>query len=69
MTAIAQMLTAEEFASLLTVGNAPANSPVTAIPADHSARLMALGYLVDRAGQLCMTTQGRIRIYAGQLAD
>jgi hypothetical protein len=62
----AQMLTPEEFASLLTVGNTPAvNCPPEVIPAEHSARLIALGYMVDLAGRLRMTTPGRIRIYAG----
>jgi hypothetical protein len=66
----AQMLTPEEFASLLTVGNTPAvNCPPEVIPAEHSARLIALGYMVDLAGRLRMTTPGRIRIYAGQLAS
>ena len=64
----AQMLTNEEFASLLTVGNAPVNCSTPTIPAAHSARLIALGYMVDLAGKLRMTTPGRIRIYAGQLA-
>jgi hypothetical protein len=64
----AQMLTTEEFASLLTVGEAPENRSPPAIPAAHSARLIALGYMVDRAGRLRMTAPGRIRIYAGQLA-
>ena len=64
----AQMLTTEEFASLLTVGNAPVNSSALTIPAAHSARLIALGYMVDLAGKLRMTTPGRFRIYAGQLA-
>src|SRR5947207_4581773 len=58
----AQMLTPEEFASLLTVGNAPENSSASAIPAAHSARLIALGYMVDLAGELRMTTPGRIHI-------
>jgi hypothetical protein len=40
----AQMLTTEEFASLLTVGNAPVNRSAPAIPAAHSARLIALGF-------------------------
>ena len=65
----AQMLTTEEFVSLLTVGNAPVNSSAPAIPAAHSARLIALGYMVDLAGRLRMTTPGRIRIYAGHLVD
>ena len=64
----AQMLTTEEFVSLLTVCNAAINSSASAIPAAHSARLIALGYMVDLAGELRMTTPGRIRIYAGQLA-
>jgi hypothetical protein len=65
----AKILTDEEFASLLAVGNAAVNSPAPAIPAAHSARLIALGYMVHLAGRLRMTTPGRIRIYAGQLAD
>ena len=64
----AQMLTSEECASLLAVGNAPVNSSAPAIPAAHSARLIALGYMVDLAGRLRMTTPGRIRICAGHLA-
>jgi hypothetical protein len=64
----AQILTTEEFSSLLSVGNARANSSAPMIPAAHRARLIALGYMVDLAGQLRMTTPGRIRIYAGHLA-
>jgi hypothetical protein len=63
------MLTVEEFASLLTVGNARIFSVAPTIPAEHSARLIALGYMVDLEGKLRMTTPGRIRIYAGQLAN
>ena len=59
------MLTSEEFTSLLTVGNTPVNGRVPVIPAEHSARLIALGYMVDLAGRLRMTTPGRIRIAAG----
>jgi hypothetical protein len=62
------MLTTEEFASLLTVGNSWRNRLAPAIPAAHSARLIALGYMVDLEGRLRMTTPGRMRIYAGQLA-
>jgi hypothetical protein len=62
-------LTREEFASLLTVGNTPVKGPAPVIPAAHSARLIALGYMVDLAGRLRMTTPGRIRMYAGQLAS
>jgi hypothetical protein len=66
MASEAQMLTSEEF----TVGSTPAvNGPPAVIPAEHSARLIALGYMVDLAGRLRMTTPGRIRIYAGQLAS
>lgn len=64
-----EKLTREEFASLLTVGNAFVRSSPPAIPAEHSARLIALGYMVHVEGRLRITTPGRIRIYAGQLAE
>ena len=65
----APILTPEEFASLLLVGNTSAvTRPPAVIPAQHSARLISLGYMVDIEGRLRMTTPGRIRIYAGQLA-
>jgi hypothetical protein len=32
------------------------------IPSDHSARLIALGYMADLSGRLRMTTSGRRRI-------
>lgn len=57
MASEADMLTNEEFASLLTVGNAAVNSSAPMIPAAHRARLIALGYMVDLAGRLRMTTQ------------
>jgi hypothetical protein len=64
----AEVLTPEEFASLLLVGNTPATTrPPAVIPPEHSVRLTALGYVVDIDGRLRMTTPGRIRI-AGQLA-
>ena len=64
-----EMLTSEEFASLLTVGSTSAvTSPPAVIPAKDSVRLVALGYMVDIAGRLRMTTHGRMRINAGQLA-
>jgi hypothetical protein len=70
MASAAKTLTHEEFASLLTVGNTSAvTDPPAVIPADHRDRLIALGYMTDLAGRLRMTTPGRIRIYAGQLAD
>ena len=53
-----EMLTSEEFASLLTVGSTSAvTSPPAAIPAEHSVRLIALGYMLDVAGRLRMTTR------------
>jgi hypothetical protein len=69
MASKATMLTSEEFGSLLAVGNMPVHGPAPAIPAAHSARLIALGYMVDLAGRLRMTTPGRFRMYAGQLAN
>ena len=62
-------LTDEEFTSLLTIGNTPVNGSPPAIPAAHSVRLIALGYMADIAGRLRMTTPGRFRIYAGQLVN
>jgi hypothetical protein len=61
-----EMLTREEFASLLTVGNTCAVlEPPPIIPAEHSARLIALGYMADLYGRLRMTASGRSRIAAG----
>jgi hypothetical protein len=58
-----EMLTREEFASLFTVGNTSAVlDPPAAIPTEHSARLIALGYMVALAGRLRMTTPGRLRM-------
>jgi hypothetical protein len=62
----AKLLTREEFASLLTVGNTCAVlEPPAVIPAEHSARLIELGYMADLAGRLRMTTPGRQRIAVG----
>jgi hypothetical protein len=61
----AKELTFREFASLLAVGNAEVHGPASAIPAEHSARLIALGYMADLEGRLRMTTPGRVRIAAG----
>jgi hypothetical protein len=59
-------LTIEEFASLLLVGKTSAVfDPPAAIPADHSAKLIALGYMADLDGRLRMTTPGRQRIREG----
>ena len=64
--AMVKKLTREEFASLLTVGNTCAVlEPPAVIPAKHSARLTELGYMVDLAGRLRMTSPGRRRIAAG----
>jgi hypothetical protein len=68
MTSRSEDLTREEFVSLVKVGNTRVNAPAPTIPAEHSVRLIALGYMVDLAGRLRMTTPGRVRIYAGQLA-
>jgi hypothetical protein len=60
------VLASEEFASLLTVGNTSAvTDPPTVIPAEHSAKLIALGYMADLSGRLRVTTPGRQRIAAG----
>jgi len=64
----AKTLTREEFESLLAVGNTPVNCPPAVIPAEHGARLIALGYMVKLEGRLRMTAPGRYRTYAGQLA-
>ncbi len=46
-------LTREEFASLLTVGNTSAViDPPAVIPAEHRARLIALGFIADLYGRL-----------------
>jgi hypothetical protein len=61
-----ETLTREEFASLLLVGNTSAvTAPPAEIPAQHSARLIALGYMADLSGRLRMTSSGRSRIAAG----
>jgi hypothetical protein len=66
MASESEPLTPEEFASLLTVGNTCAvREPPAVIPAEHSARLIELGYIVDLAGRLRMTSPGRSRIAAG----
>jgi hypothetical protein len=59
-------LTLEEFVSLLVVGNGCAITDLPSIiPAEHSARLMALGFIADLFGSLRMTAPGRLRIAAG----
>jgi hypothetical protein len=59
-------LTLEEFVSLLVVGNGCAITDLPSIiPAEHSARLIALGFIADLFGSLRMTAPGRLRIAAG----
>jgi hypothetical protein len=65
LLAVGRELTRDEFASLLVVGNVGPNDPAPAIPAEHSARLVELGYMANMAGRLRMTTPGRVRIAAG----
>jgi hypothetical protein len=65
---VSETLTHEEFASLLTVGNTRFNGAAPTIPSEHSGLLIGLGYMVHLEGRLRMTTTGRVRIYAGQLA-
>jgi hypothetical protein len=56
-------LTREEFASLLNIANTSAVlEPPAVIPAEHSVRLIGLGYMADLAGRLRMTIDGRYRI-------
>ncbi len=63
---LSRRLSKAEFASLLKVGNTCAVlEPPAVIPAEHSARLIALGYMMDLSGRLRMTTPGRVRIAAG----
>ena len=65
MATQSRMISPEEFASLLTVGNTRASDSAPAIPTEHSARLIALGYVADVADRLRMTTPGRQRMAAG----
>jgi hypothetical protein len=67
MKADSNLLTSEEFSSLVLVGNTLPSHPPALVPAEHSARLIALGYMTDLAGRLRMTTPGRIRIAAGPI--
>lgn len=65
MALTSKKLTREEFASLLKVADTSAVlDPPAVIPAEHSARLIGLGYMADLAGRLRMTTVGRQRIAA-----
>jgi hypothetical protein len=57
-------LTFKEFASLLAIGNAGANDRAPAIPAEHIAKLILLGYIDDLEGMLRTTPSGKLRIAA-----
>jgi hypothetical protein len=60
------MLTEEKFESLVMVGNTSEFDRPVVIPAAHAATLIELGYIVDLAGKLRMTTPGRMRLRQGQ---
>jgi hypothetical protein len=47
---------------LTTVGDAPVHGSAPAIPAEHSARLIALGYMVHLEGRLRTITPGKVRL-------
>jgi hypothetical protein len=63
MAAKSKILSTEEFASLLLVGNTSAvTEPPAVIPFEHSAKLIAQGYMMHLVGRLRMTFEGRQRI-------
>lgn len=65
MAVKSKVLSPEEFASLLKVANTNAVlEPPAVVSAEHSARLIELGYMVDLAGRLRMTSVGRHMIAA-----
>jgi hypothetical protein len=67
MARTSKKLTRQELASLLTVGNTCAvREPPAIIPAEHSVRLIELGYMAELAGRLRMTATGRYRIVAAE---
>ena len=57
-----EVLTRDEFISLLVVGDAKPNGPAPIISTDHEKLLARLGYVVNLQRRLRMTTQGRMRI-------
>jgi hypothetical protein len=69
MTSDSDFLTHEEFSSLVLVGNTVPADPPALVPTEHSARLIALGYMSDFAGRLRMTKPGRHRIAAGAIGN
>ena len=56
----------DDDSSLFLVGNNLPAHPPALVPADHCARLIALGYISDFACRLRMTSPGRHRIAAGR---
>jgi hypothetical protein len=59
-------LTREEFVSLLVVGNASAITDIpSVVPAEHSARLIALEFIADLSGRLRTTTSGTVADSSG----
>lgn len=63
MTDDPQVLSSEEFASLVEVGKGEAQRE---IPQLHGERLVGLGYAVRRLGELGLTASGVRRLAAGE---
>jgi hypothetical protein len=62
---LSKRLSEQELTYLLKVGNTRVNGPPAVVPAEHSARLIRLGYMMNLAGRLRLTGPGRMRIAAG----
>ncbi|MGY3698383.1 hypothetical protein ACVIGA_008463 [Bradyrhizobium sp. USDA 3240] len=63
MTDDPQVLSSDEFASLVEVGKGEAQRE---IPQLHGERLVGLGYAVRRLGELGLTASGVRRLAAGE---
>ncbi|WP_420971479.1 hypothetical protein [Bradyrhizobium sp. B120] len=63
MTDDPQVLSSQEFASLVEVGKGEAQRE---IPQLHGERLVGLGYAVRRLGELGLTASGVRRLAAGE---
>ena len=57
-----EVLTRDQFISLLMIGDARSGGPAPIIPIDDEILFIKLGYVVDLQGRLRMTTPGRMRI-------
>ena len=57
-----EVLTLDQFVSLLMVGDERPNDPAPIIPIDHETLLIRLAYVVKLQGRLRVTTSGRMRI-------